>query len=485
MKRLLRGIIDWGGLPPESLAGNFQKLGASNLNWLQPADARIHKFVKDFFSRELNLPSGRILVDFFTRTDDIEVVERLKGIKDADAYEGSNYSFVLKGLLEDQHRQTLLTVLKETQEVAQRGLVIGEGKKKTRIEGVKEAVLYFQKKSVELLTADSNAKTRGNIRESTEEAWADYLAAEANPGKSLGSVMGLLTIDEACRGLKGGELWLHAAYTGELKTVWGLNWSYHAVTRYKKNVFFVSLEMPYVQLRNIICVLHSSHLKWKVQGYAPLDYRKVRDGKLDQEEKAFYRMVLEDFDTCPDYCQFEVWCPDHEVNMNDVKMEAELLHKQMILGLIVVDHGGIAQPIEKYSDFNIALNTVIRDAKRMALHFNQGQGIPVLLLFQINRQGKDDADKNDGRYKLKALSHANEAERSADVVTTTYLNDDLRKDGKTRVCNLKNRDNPLFEPMLVGVDFTCRRLFEVEQGAGMTSGPDETEADLNRMSELV
>ncbi len=473
MKRLLRGIIDWGGIAPESLAANYQKLGASKLTWVQPADTRIHRFVREFFSKELSLPNGRVLIDFFTRIDDIEVVERLKDIKDATPYEGANYSFVLKNLLEEQHRSALMTVLKETQEAAQRGLVIGEGKDKRRIEGVKDAVLYFNQKSVELLTSDSNTKTRGNIRDATEEAWADYQAAEANPGKSLGKVMGLLSIDEQCRGCKPGELWLHAAYTGELKTVWGLNWAYHLVTRYKTNVFFVSLEMPFVQLRNIICVLHSSHIKFKIQGYASLDYRKVRDGKLEPAEKAFYRMVLEDFDSCPDYCQFEVWCPDHGVNINDIKMEAELLNKQMDLGFIVIDHGGIADPVNKHSDFNIGLNTVIRDSKRLALHFNQGQSIAVLLLFQINRQGKDDADKNDGRYKLRALSHANEAERSADVVTTTYLNDDLRKDGNARVCNLKNRDNPLFEPMLIGVDFTCRRLFELEAGAGMVSGPDD------------
>lgn len=471
MKRLLRGIIDWGGIPPDSLAGNFQKLGAAKLTWLHPVDGRIHKFVKDFFLRELNLPNARVLIDFFTQTDDIEAVERLQDIKDAAAYEGSNYSFVLRGLLEDQHKQTLTTVLKETQEVAQRGLLIGEGRDKRRIEGVKEAILYFQSKAADLQVADSNAKTRGNVREATQEAWEAYLSAAANPGQSLGCCMGILPIDELCRGLKRGELWLHAAYAGELKTVWALNWSYHAVTRFKTNVFFVSLEMPFVQLRTMICVLHSTHVKWNVQGYAPLDYRSVRDGKLNQAQKAFYKMVLEDFDTCPDYCQFEVWCPDHEVNMNDVKMEAELLNKQLPLGLIVVDHGGIAQPVEKYKDFNQALNTVIRDAKRLALHFNQGQSIPVLLLFQINRMGKDDADKNDGRYKLKALSHANEAERSADVVTTTYLNEEMRRFGQARVCNLKNRDNPLFEPMLIGVDFNCRRLFEL--GDSMASGSDD------------
>lgn len=68
------------------------------------------------------------------------------------------------------------------------------------------------------------------------------------------------------------------------------------------------------------------------------------------------------------------------------------------------------------------------------------------------------ADKNGGKFGLHALSWANEAERSADVVTTSYLNDELRAQGETIVCNIKNRENPLFDPVRLSIDWGSRRI---------------------------
>jgi hypothetical protein len=88
------------------------------------------------------------------------------------------------------------------------------------------------------------------------------------------------------------------------------------------------------------------------------------------------------------------------------------------------------------------------------------------LLFQLNRDGKDYADKNNGEYKMRSLSYANEAERSADVITTTYLNKEYRDHNITKFCCLKNRDNPIFDPFEAAVDFTTRRLFNADPYAG-------------------
>jgi replicative DNA helicase len=483
MKRLLRGVIDWGGISREGLVANYSKLRASRISWIQSSDRKIYKYITDFFENEQDVPSSKILVEFFNKIDDIETVERLKDIGAAMAYEGANYSHVLRTLIEDQQRSNLATIVKDTLDIAQKGLVVREGRERQKLEGVKEAIQYFQRKAAELLIEQSNAITRANVREEAPEAWADYQKAHAAPEAAVGKLFGIDEVDVICKGAKTGELWLHAAYTGELKSVTGLNWCYQLVTRYATNVFFVSLEMPFVQIRNIVCVMHSTHRKWIDYGYhKPLEYRKVRDGELTDEEAAFYKIVLDDFYTNERYGQFEVWSPDHDVTMNDIKVAAEAYARKVDLGFVVIDHGGIVSPVEKYKDFNIALNSVIRDAKKLALHFNQGVGMAVLLLFQINRQGKDDADKNDGRYRLRALSHANEAERSADVVTTSYLNDELRRTGRARFCNLKNRDNPLFEPMLIGIDFATRRLTQVvEMGEGMTSGPDEVEEVLHNV----
>ncbi len=293
---------------------------------------------------------------------------------------------------------------------------------------------------------------------------------KSNQGKGWGKFTGLNEIDKVCHGVKPGELWIHAGFVGELKSTFSMTWCYNLMTRYRSNVFYASLEMKYDHIRRLLYTIHSTHQKFKQAGYKPLDYRKVRDGELTPEEENFFQVVIADFVTNPDYGSFDVWAPDDDVTMDDVRMEAELQHKQSEIGLLVVDHSLLVEPKKKNrnKDYTVSSNSVVRDAKKLALHFNGGQSLPVCLLFQISRQGRDDAEKNDGVYKLKALSYANEAERSADVVTTTFLDKTHRDNNTTKVCCLKNRDNPLFEPFLAGVSFTSRRLYNRDCFAGQS-----------------
>lgn len=463
-KRLLRSVIDFedGVISPENLSVNFQRLQASTLEWAQPADEKIFTFVRDYFRNHLDLPTARTINDFFRASNDVEVEERIKDLAATPAYAKTNFAHLLKTKIEDQNRIRMISLLRETGEVVSKGLILQEGREKVRIQGVKDGLLHFNRRVHDLIPPENNVRTRGDLRDDTQAAWDEYQEAKANKDRAYGAFVGINQIDTVCRGLKRGELWIHAAFAGELKTSFALNWAYNAVTRYKKNVFYVSLEMPYEQLRRMIYVLHSSHEKFAEEGYEPLDYRKVRDGELTPEEEAFYLKVLEDFNNNPDYCHFEVWGPDHDVTISDIRLEAELLHKQLEVGLTVIDHGGLVKPMEKDSNYVIRLNSVLRDAKKFALHFNGGEGMPVLLLFQINRDGKDAAEKNEGLYKLRALSYANEAERSADTITTTFLDDKHRANGTTMCCCLKNRENPLFDPFLIKIDFSCRRMYNLD-----------------------
>jgi replicative DNA helicase len=175
------------------------------------------------------------------------------------------------------------------------------------------------------------------------------------------------------------------------------------------------------------------------------------------------------------------------MTIKDIKLEAEMLHKQMEVGLIVIDHGQLVSAGKTSRDYVVELNTIVREAKKLALHFNHGEKVPVLMLFQINRQGKEEADKNEGRYKASAIAYANEVEKSADIISTTYLNDDHRRNGTTIFCNLKNRDNPKFEPFTAKVDFVPRRIrnmsmFQGSSGRGM--GVEDHAAALTAMMEV-
>ncbi len=465
MKRLLRSVIDFSGITQENLILNFQKLSASGLNWGRPDDERIYQFLQQHFQAHLELPSSQTVLDYFTSANDVEATERIKDIQAAEGpYYRSNYNALLRNILEEQNKIRAVALLKETQEIVTKGLVVDKEKKA----GLRDGLMHFTQRANDLITSDLHTtKLRGDIRLDGQTMVDSYVKAEANKDKVWGKFSGIEQIDTVCRGSRKGELWVHAAFTGELKSTFAVNWCYNLVTHYKANVVYFSLEMPYEQLRMQSYVLHSANMKWVKQGRKPLDYRQVRDGMLTPEEKDFYlREVIPDFSNNPEYCHFEVIHPDTEVTMDDIRLQAELLHKKFEVGLIVIDHGQYVEPrkARRNKDYTVELNSIVRDCKqRLALNFNHGEGVPVLLLWQINRDGKDEADKNDGIYKMKALTYANETEKSADVITTSYLNDDHRRNGTTKFCNLKNRDNPLFEPFLARVDFPCRRIVTIDK----------------------
>lgn len=491
MKRMLRGVIDFGDdkATKDALNVNYQRLQSSRLEWPQPVDEKIFGFIREFFNNNFELPTAQTIEDYFGKTSDIEVTERLKDIKACPVYVHKNYGHLLGQLLEDQNAQKMRGLLKDTEEIVLKGRIIQEGKEKVKLQGVKDALLYFNKKVPDLIPNTSHVRTHGDLRGEGENAWQEYQLAKRERGRVWGAFTGINEIDKACHGCKRGEMWVHAAFVGELKTTFALNWCYNLVTRYRTNVFYVSLEMPRDQLRRNISAIHSANKKWALQGRKPLDYRKIRDGELTEEDEIFYKEVLDDFDNNPEHCRFEVWTPDQNVTIDDIRIQAELKHKEMEVGFIVIDHGGLVESSRKHKDYTIELNSVLRDAKKtLALHFAGGEGVPVLMLFQLNRQGKDEADKNNGHYKIKALSYANEAERSADYVTTTYLNEEYRDCNKTVFCNLKNRDNQLFKPFDASVDFSCRRISnfdpEVSKVGGMrVDTPDGNDAALKKMME--
>lgn len=472
MKRLLRSTIDFGDLSQEHLTQNLQKVIASQIEWIRPDDEKVFRYVVEYFQQKLEIPSAQTVRDYFLRMNDVEAQERLDDIAAAPAYVRTNFTTLLKTLLEVQNTEKFTRLLKEANDIATKGIEVVEGREKIRRHGVRDAILHLGQRTHDLIIPDYNARTSGDIRLDGQAVLDEYQTAEVNKDKAWGKFCGLNEIDRVCHGIKRGELWIHGAFTGQLKTTFAQNWAYNLVTRYKTNIVYWSLEMPYEQVRRQFYVLHSSNAKWRAQGYQPLDYRKVRDGDLTPEEKKFLEIVADDFSNNPDYCHCEVISPDHEVTMDDIRLQTELLHKQMEVGLLILDHGQEIEPRKgkRNQDHVVALNSIPRDAKRLALHFNHGERLPVLLLWQIGRRGLEDAIKNEGKYKATAFEYANYVEKAADYITTSYLDEQHRQNNTTLFCNLKNRENPHFDPFLASVHFPSKRIYNMSmyQGKGMS-----------------
>lgn len=480
-KRLLRSVIEFDQeITPPNLLRNFQLLrkavDAETIAWGREDDEAIYNLVEGFYLQNGEVPAEVTIGDYFRRLNRIDIVERLDDIRIERPYARSNFLELLRSLQEEQARVKAYDVLKKTSEILMKG--VKDERTGELLYGVDAATTFVVRRMEELRVSESNAQVFGDIRTDGAAAREEYDRAESDRGGALGAISGIREIDEACRGAKKGELWIHAGFPGELKTMLACNWGYNLVTRFKKNVVYVSFEMTREQIRRSIYVRHSANARFAMQGFAPLDYGRVRDGELTREEKDFYyNYVIPDFESNPTYTTFEVVTPDREWTMLDVKHAVEQLHREFEVGFVILDHGQWieARKGRKSKDYVIELNSVITDAKRMALNFDYNTGVPVLMLFQINRNGKAEADKNDGVYKMSALTYANNAEKTADVITTTYLNDELRRSHATKVTNLKNRDNALFAPFIASVNFACRKISS--EGQNGAEGMEVTRCD--------
>jgi replicative DNA helicase len=471
MKRLLRSIIDiQGTIQPENLAHNFLRLRDSQIDWQRPDDLRIYQYIVSYFQSRLEMPAIETVRDFFGRANDIECLERLKDIEAAAYYIRTNFGHLLQTLLEDQNKVKAIALLKEAHDIILKGLEVQEDGKKERRQGVRDGIMHFNSRASNLIIPEYNARTSGDITRDSRELWEEYQSAKLSKGKAIGKLSGLDSLDEVCRGLKRGELHVHAAFPGHLKTTFAINWAYNLVTQFKTNIVYWSLEMPYEQVRRNFAACHSAAEKWLKLGYKPLDYRKIRDGELSPDEEAFYQLVLEDWENNPEHYHCQIMCPDHDVTIEEMRLETELLHKQFEVGFVAIDHGQEveARKAKKSKDYVVELNSVVRDAKHWALHFNHGEKLPVLMLFQINRQGHDEAAKNNGIYKMAAINYANQVEKSSDVITTSFLDDTHRRSSSAQFCNLKNRDNPIVAPFLVHVDFPPRRIRNPTASGGIS-----------------
>lgn len=470
MERILRGVIQIGGQPEtEEGNANWLRLQEHSLEFPTEEDLKVYEYLKTYYGQMASPPDFNLVKEYFEKQDDVETVTRLDEISKAQLYIRTNYLSVVRSEQDRQQIKALVLLCRDAGAIAEQGRNVDKpvnGKKILR--GVNDAVNYIFEHLGEFTRVESGEKLEGVVSEDAEEVIDEYTHVETTNQFANRNLFGLEPVDAVCKGHRVGEYWVHTAFTGELKTTLALNYAYNNVMVYGKNIFYCILEMPYTQLRRQLYAIHSSHGKFVTEwyeedGYTGLDYRKIRDGELDARGKERLRIVARDFKESVKG-RLYVWRPPGEVAISDIQHKAEMFHNRWGCDGIVVDHLGLVKPSRRVSDYVVSLNSVVREGRMMALNFGRGRAIPVLALFQLNRQGKLKADKNDGRYDIAAISYANEIEKSADVITYTYLNDALRASGKFFMGNLKNRDNPLFDRMIGKILWQSKRMRAIESG---------------------
>jgi len=125
----------------------------------------------------------------------------------------------------------------------------------------------------------------------------------------------------------------------------------------------------------------------------------------------------------------------------------------------------------KYQGMEItaARNETIADAKRFAMSFNKGEGLPVCSPFQINREGYKAALNNEGRMNKTALAQYNAAEKEADTITYIFYDKEEEATSEPKIGFIKIRWGKMqYDPISVFVEPDSRRIFDLS--AGMSPG---------------
>lgn len=476
MKKILRSVIDVDGrVSQDSLIRNYVYLSQSDLSLNDADEKEIWDYIQSYAANYSAIPRIDSIRDFLGKYGKTATaLDRLAEIqKVSSVYDMRDFENLVTEEIRNQKDGLMHVVLKTAATILQEGMSLKEGKEHKHYQGHRGAMQYIMKHADSLLTGERAHQTKSNLPYDSEAVREEFNRVLTAQDRSWGVITGLNDIDAVCRGIKPGELWIHAAFVGEMKTSFALNWVYRAVFLLQHNVYYLSLEMPVDQIRRIIYVMHSNHPKFRGQGYPKLTYRLIRDGedeegnKITQEQIDFFELVIQDVEEWrgePNgYGSLVVRSPDEDMTVSKLRADMEVTHQQVPLHMAVVDHFALMTPEKGMGrDYYTGLNSIVRDTKRLALSFNNGERIPILGLLQINRQGKLEAEKNDGVYKMQALADSNEAERSADVITTSYLDNEMRANKYVKFGNLKNRDNPHFRPFTCNVDWDTRYLRNID-----------------------
>lgn len=483
MERIIRSCIQVGNVPEKDDAiGNWHRLLEQNLEFPNIEDSKIYAYLTTFYAQMGAPPDFSLLKEHFEKRDEIEAVSRLEEIKKAPHYTHTNFLSIIRSEREQQSVKGLVLTLRAAQQIAEHGMNLEKpvnGKKILR--GAQDALNYVFDKGSAFSVVERGEKLEGNVVEDGEEVLAEYDNVANNKTYEDRLIVGLEPVDSIVGGHKAGEFWVHTAFTSELKTTLAINYFYNNVYKFGKNLFYNILEMPYKQLRRQIFVVHSSHGKfvseWNHEDrknnvpedkcYTGLNYQSVRDGVLTPLELRRFKIVAQDFQaTCKGKAY--IWRPgESDTTVEDIKRKAEMFHNKYSCDGIVIDHLGLVKPKHRVNDTVANLNSAVAEARQLALSFGRGKTVPVFGLFQLNRQGKMRADKADGAYDISAISYANEVEKSADVISYTYLNEELRRQGKFYMGCLKNRDGAFFEKMVGKIMWNSKRMRAITSPVGL------------------
>jgi len=470
---LLRSVLDLGGDPPGDLLANLAALRADVV--AEGIDAHLLAFIEGLAEKTGTVPSLGLVEQHYTMLQaqgdphGFTGLSRLSELRlqSTPCLTTVDYQYAL-----DQYRDRVIgDGLATTLQVAASILTTGHAIQPPKgppitLKGPLQAITFVSDTVETLASRFRTGAIEGTVSTHVGGVYQRYQKRKNQP--ATGVLTGFEKIDESHGGIQPGDLAFVLGFTGQLKSMVALNVAYRAAIS-GKHVALVPLEQSAVATMDSLAVLHCQHPKFG-ESLVSVTYDRLKRGTLSPSEEELLQQALHDLQTNTEYGALLYKEPDRaDVTVGDIRRWAEGKARQVPLDLLVVDYLGLVNPSSgglSMRESAIA-NLAIREAKQMAMSFNRGKGIGVLSPFQSNRDGFKDAEKNGGRYTLRALAWAPEAEKSADLVYTVYRDETMARQQTALLGNLKARDRPLvLDTWMVYANPAIRCIRDDDLGVG-------------------
>jgi replicative DNA helicase len=355
----------------------------------------------------------------------------------------------LKELKAERETQQALT---ESMEILTRGATDGKG---NDLLGHEDARLHLMAKLSEIdRELHKQASPEGDVREEPDEILREY--AERKKNKAVtGIKFGIPNLDSVLGGgLNKGELALMVGGSSSGKTSLAtIQLPWHAAVMQGKNVFIATSETIRPVVRRKLYCRHSRHHMFHERCPNGLNSRDAKDATFTMEEEEIFQDVVRDFTTNPNYGKIHVVQVPKGAGMDFVESRMISAQREFNVDLAVVDYLALLRSDRKRQQDREELSSILKAAKQLCTTFNDGEGVPMISPWQVNRTWWEKA-VDVGYYTSAALAETAEATNSPDVIISILeprVNDDREVDLKGQV--LKNRDGEKSIEMMFHVDY--------------------------------
>ena len=281
-----------------------------------------------------------------------------------------------------------------------------------------------------------------------------------NASLEKGIRTGVKQVDEKTGGLQPGTFNTLAGYAGAGKTTAAVNIAYNALQD-KKNVCYITLEVPKVDLNYDFLSRHSFEKKFTKQ----ISHSIIKKRELSKQDTEYlFDTIVPDFKKEYDgqlYILDETDFYSYSFSAFESKIaDCDTIAQQKTgrgIDLVIVDQaqllkfgGGIGSAGSETS----VINLYVSFFRQQAINFlHSKRPCTILMLSQINRDGFTYASKHDGMYSLTSLAEANELERAPAMFIALFTDESLKLSKQVKVQLLKSRNGEtIMDPVISFMD---------------------------------